>query len=72
MVRGRTRADGAERSARRRRRAASADDEEDAFVTCVVSGEQIPRAEAVLVPLGPGQRVWMRASYTRERDRPEE
>ena len=45
--------------------------DDDALVTCCVSGERIRRADAVLVKLGAGRRVWMREEYTRERDRPE-
>lgn len=59
---------GADRGARRVR--ARTEEGDDGFVTCVVSGERVPREEAVLVPLGPGQRVWMRACFTRDRDRP--
>ena len=48
-----------------------ADDRPDAGdqVRCFVTGQMIPRATAVLVPLGPGNKVWMASELCRERDR---
>ena len=40
------------------------------LVTCFMSGRTVPRSEAVLVKLGPGQRVWMLPEFcNNERDR---
>lgn len=38
-------------------------------VTCFVSGESIPKSKAVLVKIGPGQRVWMRHEFTQDSKR---
>ncbi|MCA9516252.1 MAG: hypothetical protein KC635_15020 [Myxococcales bacterium] len=38
------------------------------MVTCFVSGATIPRAEAIPVPLGRGQLVWMQAEFCRDDD----
>lgn len=38
----------------------------DDCVTCFVSGERVPKSMAVLVKIGPGQRVWMRPEFTQE------
>ncbi|TNF33635.1 MAG: hypothetical protein EP329_08120 [Deltaproteobacteria bacterium] len=40
--------------------------EDEDLVTCFVSGEQVPRAAAVQVRIGPRQRVWMLPEYTRD------
>jgi len=43
---------------------------EPELVTCFMSGRVVPRDEAVLVKLGPGQRVWMLPEFCNdERDR---
>jgi|GEM_PF-2703249 len=36
----------------------------DDLVRCVMSGDYIPRAEAVMVTLGPGRRRWIRRDLT--------
>jgi len=42
-------------------RSTSAPDDEQ--VTCFVSGDLILKRDAVLVPIAPGQRVWMRPEF---------
>ncbi|MCC6625336.1 MAG: hypothetical protein IT385_29075 [Deltaproteobacteria bacterium] len=39
------------------------------LVTCFMSGRVVPRDEAVLVKLGPGQRVWMLPEFCNEERR---
>ena len=44
--------------------------EPEELVTCFMSGQTVPRSQAVLVKIGPGQRVWMLPDYCNdERDR---
>ncbi|MFO0746161.1 MAG: hypothetical protein U1F43_10870 [Myxococcota bacterium] len=38
-------------------------------VTCFMSGRVVPKDEAILVKLGPGQRVWMLPEFCSDRDR---
>lgn len=40
------------------------------MVTCFMSGQLVPRSQAVLAKLGPGQRVWILPEFlSEERDR---
>ena len=41
-------------------------EEPEELVTCFMTGRSVPRADAVLVKLGPGQRVWMLREFCNE------
>jgi|GEM_PF-3388198 len=51
---------------RTRERVLDLDEEGEELVECFVSGERVPRSEAVQVRIGPRHRVWMLPEYTRD------
>lgn len=50
---------------RRNTRVRSSTEDPD-LVTCHFSGKRVPRTMAVLVRLGPGQKVWMLREFCRD------